>query len=158
MRTWHLETRKIKDLLSNPKNPRYIKKDMASHLEKNISKHGLIDKPVITHDGQIIGGHQRINILKKMKQKDVECWVPDDPNPLSQDEIDEICIGMNLHQGEFDFDILANMWDVDKLFGYGFTPQELLDVNVEDILKEQEEEKKTEDKKCKMCPHCGKEI
>lgn len=155
MKTWHLETRKIKDLLSNPKNPRYIKKDMAQHLETSIAKHGLIDKPVITHDGQIIGGHQRINILKKMKIKEVECMVPDDPTPLTQDEIDEICIGMNLYKGEFDHDILANCYEIEKLFEMGFTPQELLDINVDDILNEEKEKKEGKQEKEK-CPTCGK--
>lgn len=156
MKTWHLETRLVKDLLANPKNPRYIKKEMAQHLQSSIDKFGLIDKPIITKDGQIIGGHQRVNILKKMKVKEVECWVCD--QDITDEEIDEICIGLNLHQGAFDYDILANEWNIEKLFEYGFTPEELLDVNVEDVLNELENKDKAETKKCKMCPHCGKEI
>ena len=153
MKTWHLETRKIKDLLSNPKNPRYIKKEMAHHLSDSIAKFGLIDKPIITNENLIIGGHQRVNTLKKMKVKEVECWVCDDE--LTDEDVEEIMIGMNLHQGSFDYDLLANEFEIEKLFEYGFTPQELLDVNVDDILKEEEEKK---EKKSKSCPSCGYEF
>jgi len=138
MKTWHLENRKIKDLLANPKNPRYIKKEMAQHLNDSIAKFGLIDKPIITQDNLIIGGHQRVNTLKKMKVKEVECWVCD--QEVTQEEIDELMIGLNLHKGEFDYDKLANEFDIDKLFEWGFTPEELLDVDVKDILNEVSEE------------------
>ena len=154
MRTWHLETRKIKDLLANPKNRRYIKKEMVQHLNRSIAKFGLIDKPIITHDGQIIGGHQRINILKKMKVKEIECWVCDDQMPFTQDELNELGIGLNLHQGEFDFDLLANEYEIDKLFDYGFTAEELLDTSLEEILKENRGKKEDEEKQ--KCPTCGK--
>lgn len=157
MKTWHLETRKIKELLANPKNPRYIKKDMAQHLEGSIAKFGIIDKPIITKDNHIIGGHQRVTTLKKMKVKEVECWVCDEE--LTEEDIEEIMIGMNLHQGSFNYDILANEWNIEKLFDYGFTTEQIFDASVKDILDEESlEENEEKQKKYKMCPHCGKEI
>lgn len=138
MKTWHLETRKIKDLLANSKNPRYIKKEMAQHLNDSIAKFGLIDKPIITKDNLIIGGHQRIKTLKKMKYKEVECWVCDED--LTDEEMEELNIKLNKVSGDWDYDILANQFDIDKLFDYGFTIEELLDTDVTQIDSEDTEE------------------
>lgn len=137
MINWHLETRKIKDLKDHPKNPRRLSKHDAEHLEKSIEKFGLIDKPIITKDGQIIGGHQRKRILKKLALKEVECWVPD--KDLNEKEIEELNIRLNRNTGEWDFDILANEWDQEELLDWGFSAEELLGASVEEILGEEEE-------------------
>ena len=116
MINWKLELRKIKDLKPHPKNPRKLSKHDAEHLQKSIEKFGLIDKPIITKDGIIIGGHQRIAILKKMGKAgdSVECYVPD--REIEQKDIDELCLRLNRNLGEWDWDILANQWEIDELF------------------------------------------
>ncbi len=103
----------------------------------------------------IIGGHQRIKVLKKQKVKVVECWVADEL--LDQAQVDELCIGLNLHQGSFDFDCLANEWDEIDLLKYGFTEEQLLGCcgETEEITGEEKEEKA---KKTKACPNCGHEF
>jgi DNA modification methylase len=120
---WHLESRKIKDLKPFVKNPRKLSDLDGQQLQKSIEKFGLIDKPIITTDNRIIGGHQRISILKKMGEKEVECYVPD--RELSEKDIEELCIRLNRNIGEWDFDILANEWDTQELIDWGFTPEEL---------------------------------
>lgn len=152
---WNLQKVCIKELKDHPKNPRQIKKQQQQHLEDLIKKFGLIDKPIINRDMCIIGGHQRIKILKKMKIKEVECWIPD--QQLSEEDIDHLCIGLNLNQGSFDFDILANEWCPLDLLKYGFTEEQLLGSckNSEEVLGENQEEKK---KKTKTCPSCGHEF
>lgn len=134
---WHLETRKISELKDHPKNPRKLDKHQAEHLQKSLEKFGLIDKPIINLDNQIIGGHQRKNILKKMKVKDVECFVPD--RLLTESEIDELNIRLNRNTGEWDWDILANQWDVEQLIDWGFKAEEFLGASVEEIMGEEEE-------------------
>lgn len=143
MINWHLENIPIKQLKDHAKNPRQISKDQFHHLENLIKKFGLIDKPIINQDFTIIGGHQRIKILKKMKAKTVECWVPD--KQLEQADIDHLCIGLNLNKGEWDFDVLANEWDELDLLKWGFTEEQLLgdckqDSEIENIESEEEEE------------------
>jgi DNA modification methylase len=49
--------------------------------------------------------------------------VPD--QSLDQKDIDELNIRLNRNLGEWDFDILANQWDVDNLIEWGFTEEEL---------------------------------
>lgn len=152
---WHLEVLAIKDLKEHAKNPRQISKEQYAHLENLIDKFGLIDKPIVNKDWTIIGGHQRIRILKKMKAKTVECWVPE--RLLEEEEIDHLCIGLNLNQGEWDFDILANEWEPLDLLKYGFTEKQLLDCcgSADEVLAEDNEEKK---KKQTTCPQCGHEF
>lgn len=149
---WTLETRKIKDLKDYEKNPRRLTKDQEAHLKKSIDRFGLIDKPIITRDGTLIGGHQRKNILKKLGLKEVECWVPD--KDLDEKEIQELNIRLNKNSGEFSFDSLANNFDVPDLLEWGFDLKELVGVR----FSEEPESKGTQDKEDKKCPHCGEVI
>lgn len=152
---WTLKEIPIKSLKEHPKNPRQIGKEQFERLGNLINKFGLIDKPIINHDMMIIGGHQRIKYFKKQKAKTVECWVAD--RVLSDSEIDELCIGLNLHQGAWDYDIMANLWEPLDLLKYGFSEEQLLGTckEAEEIL---EEEKEKNSSKKKSCPNCGHEF
>jgi len=151
---WQLKELPIKSLKQHPKNPRQIGKEQFKRLGRLIDKFGLIDKPIINADMTIIGGHQRIKYFKKQKAKTIECFVAD--TQLSDDEIDELCIGLNLHQGNWDWDILANQWEPLDLFKYGFSEEQLLGTckEAEEILENQ----KSSSKKMKSCPNCGHEF
>jgi ParB-like nuclease domain len=153
---WKLQTLKLKDLKENPRNPREIDKQSIEKLSRFVEKFGLIDKPIINTDFTIVGGHQRVRILKKQKVKEVECWVPD--RLLSDKEIDEMCIGLNLHQGKWDWDMLANEWEILDLLQYGFEEEQLTGhmQEAEEMLGSESEKEKT--KKAKLCPHCGLEL
>ena len=151
---WKLEKRKISDLKDHPKNPRTLSKDQARHLKESLDKFGLIDKPIINVDNIVIGGHQRLKLLKNIGCKEVECWVPE--NPLTLVEIDELNIRLNKNTGEWDFDILANEWIEMDLFEWGFTESELGINSAEEVSEEKEKEE--ENKKLKMCPECGHEF
>jgi hypothetical protein len=154
MLNWTLQTIPIKKLKDYSKNPRQINKEQQQHLQTLIEKFGLIDKPVVNSDFTIIGGHQRIKILKKMKIKEVECWIPD--RLLVEEEIEYLCIGLNLNQGKWDWDKLANEFEALDLLAYGFSEEQLLGFSKEEELECEQEEKKDKKKKC--CPNCGWEI
>lgn len=156
MKTWSLKNVSIKDLKKNPKNPRHLSKEQALQLETSLSKFGLADKPIVNTDLMIIGGHQRIATLKKMGQKKIDCWVPDET--LSESEVDELNIRLNKNHGTFDYEILANEFNVPDLVEWGFTIDDL-EINMHGL---DDEEKPKEDQpkavKMSLCPHCGKEI
>lgn len=141
---WKLETRKISSLTPHKNNPRRMTKEQHAHLKASIDKFGLIDKPVCTIDGQVIGGHQRLKILKESGLKEVECWIPS--RELTEQEVDELLIRHNKNLGEWDFDALANNFDVQDLFDWGFTAEDMGDLGEESPVKEKKE---------KECPHCG---
>ena len=159
---WHLETRKISALKDHPKNPRKLTKHQEEHLKLSIDKFGLIDKPIINTDNQIIGGHQRKRILKKMGLKEVECYVPD--RTLDEKEVEELNVRLNQNHGEWDFDALANTFEFEKLMEWGFDPLDLigdckLDNEDKEIVdKKEEADDSSEDEqqqKPAKCPECG---
>lgn len=121
--TWHIETRKISDLRANPKNPRQLGKNEAVQLQKSMEKFGVAEPVSINVDGMIIGGHQRVRTLRKMKEKEVDVYVPS--RLLTQDEADELCIRLNKARGDWDYDVLANSWEEDKLLVWGWDIDEL---------------------------------
>lgn len=158
---WELKALKISDLKEHQKNPRQISKEQVHHLQELITKFGLIDKPIVNRDMTIIGGHQRIKILKKMKIKTVDCWVPN--VQLEQEDIDRLCIGLNLNQGQWDWDILANQWEVTDLLSWGFTEEQLVGIGKESedaemAVKDGDGNEDLKDKKKKTCPSCGCEF
>jgi len=156
MINWTLERRKIDDLTPHPKNPRKLSTHDAEHLEKSLERFGLIDKPIINPNGQIIGGHQRLSILRKMypnHEQFVDCWVPH--RPLDEKEVEELNIRLNKSQGSFDWDILADQYEIDDLFDWGFTPEECALVPFEEI---DPKEDKPKAKKKHICPQCGHEF
>lgn len=85
------------------------------------------------------------------------CSVPD--RQLSDEDVDELCIGLNLHQGAFDYDILGNLWDPLDLLQYGFSEKQLFDYCQKDEeIEEVEEKEKKKRKKLSTCPSCGCEF
>jgi ParB-like chromosome segregation protein Spo0J len=113
-----------------------------------MERFGLIEKPVINLDNTIISGHQRIQILKKQGTKEIECWLPD--RHLTDKEVDELLIRLNKNHASWDYDLLANSFEVPDLIEYGFTTDEL-EVTIPD-------EKPKKGKKKKECPNCGHEF
>jgi hypothetical protein len=142
---WHLEARQTSGLKPYHKNPRYIKEEDAKHLKASI---------IVNLDGTIIGGHQRINLMDKKSM--VECWAPD--RMLTDEEVEECNIRLNKNQGSFDYDILANEFEVSDLFEWGFSHEEILGkpLMTEEVIKEADEQIRS--KKDKKCPHCGQEL
>jgi len=118
--TWHIETRTITDLTEYHKNPRKITKAQYDHLKANIEKFGLIDKPFINTDNTIIGGHQRLRLLRSLGNEQVEVYVPN--RSLTEKEVEELNYRHNENRGDWDFDILANQYDHFDLLQWGEDP------------------------------------
>lgn len=146
---WKLESRKLSDIKPMAKNPRSLSKHDAEHLKKSIDKFGMIDKLIVNQDGSLIGGHQRLKLLKKMKTKEIDCWTPE--RLLEQKEVEELNIRLNRNTGEWDFDILANEWDEQELLEWGIEEAEL------EIEKTSFKEDKMEEDPV-HCPECGQKI
>ncbi len=153
MKQWHLEVRPISSLTPHPRNARQLSKDEAKHLKASLKKFGVIDKPIITKDGKIIGGHQRVAVMKEMGYKNAECWVSEDE--WTDADIDELNIRLNRNTGSWDWDKLANEWEVKDLIDWGFTESDLHVTVPEGLDDEENEDKKN---KCTICPSCGYEF
>ena len=116
-------------------NPRQINTKQYNDLKKSIERFGLVDPIIINKNGNVvIGGHQRLKIIKSMGEKTIGCIVLD----LNKEQERELNIRLNKNSGEFDFDILSSEFDIDELVDWGFKHIDLglnidkIDEDVED--------------------------
>lgn len=147
---WVLKKLKISTLSEHPKNPRRLTKEQHKHLKESLTRFGVAEKPICNTDGMIIGGHQRLKVLKEMGYKEVECWVAKEA--LTQEQVDELCLRLNKNTGEWDYETLANEFNVDDLVEWGFSAE---DLGID--LSPLEDEKKNPDAEVKegTCSKCG---
>ena len=111
-----IERKKIQELKPAPYNPRKSNEKQEAQLKKSLEKFGVVE-PIIFNKqtGYIVGGHFRVRELKKLGYKEVECVIVD----LNHEDEKELNIRLNANTGEFDWDVLANEWDADKLEDWG---------------------------------------
>jgi hypothetical protein len=115
----------IDELTDYYKNPRSLSDKEFKQLKTSLDKFGMIDKPIVNADSAntIIGGHQRKHVLEASGVKEIECWIPD--RELSDKEVEELNIRLNKNTGSWDFDVLANEFELPDLVEWGFEPFEL---------------------------------
>lgn len=121
--SWTYGKRSIDGLTNNVDNPRRLSKKRAKELKRSIGKFGLCQPIVIQPDGKVIGGHQRLQMLRALGYDSISVAVPS--RTLSKREFQELTIGLNKISGDFDMDMLANRWEMDVLLDSGFTEEEL---------------------------------
>ena len=151
---WNLKKVKVSDLKENPNNPRKLTEKGLKDLEKSISKFGIAEPIVCNSDLMICGGHGRKKILERLNIKEVDCYLPE--KKLTQKQFDELGIRLNKNiAGEFDFDILANEFEVDELIEWGFEEFEL---GVGEKFAAVESDERLDEKKKIKCPSCNYEF
>ena len=114
---------KISDVKPNPKNPRVIKDDKFKKLVKSIQEFPdmLNKRPLIVFtdvDGKyvVLGGNMRLKALNELKFKEIPVIIADE---WTEEQKHEFLIKDNVGFGEWDWDSLANEWDVEKLDDWG---------------------------------------
>ena len=125
--TWKTEKRLLSELVPWDKNPRSLSEDQAEKLQDSLDKFGLVDPPIINTDNLIIGGHQRSKVMSLMSTfgKDAKIDVRVPSRELTKWEVEELNIRLNKNTGSWEFDVLANNFDVEDLMDWGFKPYEL---------------------------------
>lgn len=124
--TWTTEKRKLGDLQEWDKNPRQLSKHDANELGKSIGKFNLADPLIINTDNQIVGGHQRKRVMLDNGYSPdslIDVRVPS--RELTDEEAAELNVRLNRNAGEWDFDILANEFELNDLLEWGFTEADL---------------------------------
>ena len=109
----------IRKLKSNPKNPRFIKDEKFRKLVKSIKEFPeMLDiRPIVVDENMIVlGGNMRLKACIEAGLKEVPILVADNLTPEQQEEF---IIKDNSSFGEWDWDILANEWDVKNLNDWG---------------------------------------
>lgn len=120
--TWKTERRKISKLTGAEYNPRQLTEKQAKDLGESLERFNLADPIIINTNDTIIGGHQRINILRNRGVEEVDVRVPS--RTLTEEEERELNLRLNKNLGEWDFDKLAE-FDPNMLLTAGFTEEEI---------------------------------
>jgi ParB-like chromosome segregation protein Spo0J len=69
------QVRKVAELSADPRNARRHSEAQISQIVHSIETYGYVDKIIIRESGQMIGGHARLEALKRMGIEEVECRV-----------------------------------------------------------------------------------
>jgi len=128
---------KISEVKTNPKNPRLIKDDKFKKLVKSIQDFPqmLELRPIVVDENNIVlGGNMRLKACKEAGLKEVFIFKADN---LTEQQKDEFIVKDNVGFGEWDWDILANEWDTDKLQDWGLDLP--LDVSVQELEAEEDD-------------------
>ena len=123
--TWANEKRKLSQLIPWKRNPRQIKGAEVTRLQESLVEFGQVEPTAIGPDNEVYNGHQR---LKSWAAKfgDIEIDVRVSSRALSEKEREKLTV--YLHKGaagEWDFDTLANEFELDDLLEWGFDKKEL---------------------------------
>ena len=147
--TWTQESRKLEDLRPYEHNPRYITKEAYKRLLKSIKECGYNNRMLINLDNTVIGGHARLKALKELGFDTIDVLVPN--RLLSIREFKQILITDNLEFGQYDFDMLANSFDVEALLEWGL-PAELLESPKTPDMAEMNDLISKGSVRCEQCP------
>jgi site-specific DNA-methyltransferase (adenine-specific) len=133
---------KITNVKANPKNPRTIKDEKFNKLVKSIQEFPdmLNKRPLIVFtdvDGKYVtlGGNMRLKACKEIGLKEVPVILADE---WTEEQKAEFLIKDNVGFGEWDWDMLANEWDIDKLDEWGLDLP--VDLSVTELEAEPEED------------------
>jgi len=109
---------KIEDIKPNTENPRLIKDDKFKKLVKSLQdfpEMAEVRPVVINEENVILGGNMRFKAMVEAGWKEVPVKVVD----WSEEKQREFVIKDNVSGGEWDWDQLANEWDVEQLDEWG---------------------------------------
>lgn len=112
----------IKDIKSNPNNPRVIRDDKFKKLVRSIKefpKMMELRPMVIDENNIVLGGNMRLKALKELNYTEIPNeWIKS-AKDLSEDEQKRFIIADNVGFGEHDWEMLKMEWDVDELQDWG---------------------------------------
>lgn len=120
---------KIADLIPATYNPRKELKPGDKEYEKiknSITEFGYVEPVIVNKDMTIIGGHQRVNVLKSLGYDEIECIIVD----VDKTKEKALNIALNKITGEWNKELLADLIeelqdsDFDVSFT-GFEPPEI---------------------------------
>lgn len=145
--------RKISELVPAEYNPRQLDKKEFADIQLSLEKFGFVDPVIVnTHPDRrniIVGGHQRVKVAQSMGWTEV---------PVFHVELDagderELNVRLNKNSGSWDWDKLANEFDLPDLLEWGFTTDDLDAFGTDE--PETDDEKPEKASKPIECPACG---
>ncbi len=145
---------KIDALIANDLNPRKIGKKQYEALKKSLKdfpEMKQLREIVVDENLTILGGHQRIYALKDLGYTDVTVKKV---TGLSEAQKRQFIIKDNTAAGEWDTEVMANLWDVKELEDWGIPKFNLGEIGDEaDAPSAKDSQNKTH-----ICPNCDFEF
>ena len=139
------KTKDIGELKFAEYNPRQLTNRQFQDLKNSITEFGFVEPVLINknkdRENIIIGGHQRVRVAKNIGISKIPCVEVD----LSYNKERELNIRLNKNTGDWDYDVLADEFDMDELIDWGFKEGELVGFSAEE-----EEPKKIDNYKLKF--------
>ena len=123
-----IEKVKISQVKNNPNNPRVIKDFQFKKLVKSIKESPWmlqLRSIIVNDDNIVLGGNQRLRACKEAGLKEVYIIKA---SSLTEEQQREFIVKDNLSSGEWDWDALANEFDMQSLNDWGLK----LPVQIED--------------------------
>jgi ParB-like chromosome segregation protein Spo0J len=150
------KTVKISEVKVNPNNPRLIKDDKFKKLVQSVKDFPemLNIRPIVVNKDMIIlGGNMRYKACKEAGLKEVPIIITD----LTKEQQKEFLIKDNVSGGEWDWDILANEWNIDNLKDWGLdAPIYFNDEDIDfDNINSNEDRNVDKQSKVVTCPKCS---
>jgi len=131
------------ELIEAEYNPRELTADQFEQIKASLTRFGFVDPVIVNkHEARndiIVGGHQRIKVARELGID----TVPTVEVSLDADKERELNVRLNKNTGGWDWDVLANEFDVGDLLEWGFTEDDLQAFDV-DLPAEPEEVEATE--------------
>lgn len=114
-----MELINIKEVKENPNNPRSIQKHKFNKLVNSIKEFPEMLKlrPIVVDDNNVVlGGNMRLKA--SIEAGLTEVWI-EKASDLTPEQQKEFIIKDNSSFGDWDWDVLANEWDTEKLNDWG---------------------------------------
>lgn len=147
---------KTNEIKVNPNNPRIIKDFNFKRLVQSVTDFPemLILRPIVVNkDMVILGGNMRYKACIEAGIKEVPVIIADN---LTPEQENEFLIKDNVSGGEWDWDILANVWNSEELENWGLNiPIFIEDEDIDfDNIKSNEDRSSDKQSKSVTCPEC----
>ena len=151
---WTNERRKLSQLIPWPDNPRQIKADQAERLRQSLDEFAQVETLAIGPDNELYNGHQRLKVWADA-YGDITVDVRVSSRPLTEQERKKLTIYLEKAKGEWDFDMMANVYDVDDLLEWGFEEWELQLQGITEPDFKEYDESIADEVEYNECPECG---
>jgi hypothetical protein len=106
-------------------NPRRLTPEAKRQIKASIEKFGMVDPIIVNVNPErlntVVGGHQRLKVLKELGWKTVPCV---EVNLSALDE-KELNLRLNRNQADWDYVMLRDQFDLSFLSDLGFNAQEM---------------------------------
>lgn len=113
------------------KDKEYIK------IKNSIDKFGYIDPVIINSDYTVIGGHQRLTVLKDLGYTEIDCVVVD----VDKNNEKALNVALNKISGDWDLELLKDLFLDLKIEDFDLSITGFEDIEISDIIGEESEAK-----------------